>query len=63
MTIQWKILPAMRMKRKQLVSRQKRKAKRPVEEVEWIKQPEHQVLQSAVFRTVVVAQERDKAKA
>jgi hypothetical protein len=63
MTIQWKILPAMRMKRKQLVFRQKRKAKLPVEEVEWTRQPEHQVLQSAVFRTVVVAQERDKAKA
>jgi hypothetical protein len=53
----------MRMKRKQLVFRQKRKAKLPVEEVEWTRQPEHQVLQSAVFRTVVVAQERDKAKA
>jgi len=34
-----------------------------VEEVEWIKQPEHQVLQSAVFQTAVVAQEPVKPKA
>ncbi len=59
----WKMLPAMRMKRKQPVSRQKRKAKQPVEEVEWIKQPEHRVHQNAVFQTAVVVQEPDKAKA
>src|SRR5579864_910801 len=57
MMIRWKILPAMRMKRKQHASRQKRKAKLPVEGVEWIKRPEHQVHLSVVFQTAVVAPE------